>query len=77
MLGLTRIGFATYVVATMVFSIPQIVLFCFLGATGRASLIEGSGLGSSVLSIALAVTLLALISWRVRLLLRKSLPSAQ
>jgi uncharacterized membrane protein YdjX (TVP38/TMEM64 family) len=76
MLGLTRIGFATYVVATLIFSIPQIVLFCFLGATGRASLIEGSGFGSSLLSIALAVTLLALISWRVRLVLRKSLPSA-
>jgi uncharacterized membrane protein YdjX (TVP38/TMEM64 family) len=76
MLGLTRIGFATYVLATLIFSIPQIVLFCFLGATGRTSLLEGSGLGSSLLSIALAVALIALISWRVRLLLRRSLPSA-
>jgi uncharacterized membrane protein YdjX (TVP38/TMEM64 family) len=76
MLGLTRIGFATYVLATLIFSIPQIVLFCFLGATGRASLLEGSGLGSSLLSIALAAALIALISWRVRLLLRRSLPSA-
>jgi uncharacterized membrane protein YdjX (TVP38/TMEM64 family) len=76
MLGLTRIGFATYVLATLIFSIPQIVLFCFLGATGRASLLEGSGLGSSLLSIALAAALIALISWRVRLLLRRSLPAA-
>jgi uncharacterized membrane protein YdjX (TVP38/TMEM64 family) len=75
MLGLTRIGFPTYVLATLIFSIPQIALFCFLGATGRASLLEGSGVGSSALSIALAILLIALISWRVRSMLRSALPS--
>jgi uncharacterized membrane protein YdjX (TVP38/TMEM64 family) len=74
MLGLTRIGFPTYVLATLIFSIPQIVLFCFLGATGRASLLDGSGLGSSLLSIALAATLIALISWRVKSMLRSAVP---
>ena len=74
MLGLTRIGFPTYVLATLIFSIPQIVLFCFLGATGRASLLDGSALGSSLLSIALAAILIGLISWRVRSMFRNSLP---
>jgi uncharacterized membrane protein YdjX (TVP38/TMEM64 family) len=75
MLGLTRIGFSSYVVATMIFSIPQIVLFCFVGSAGRATLLDGSRTLSSLVSIGLAVTLIALISWRVRLTLRKSVPS--
>jgi len=76
MLGLTRIGFPTYVLATLIFSIPQIVLFCFLGATGRASLLDGSALGSSLLSIALAAMLIGLISWRVKSMLRNSVPQS-
>lgn len=75
MLGLTRIGFFGYVVATMVFSIPQIVLFCFVGSAGRATLLDGSNALSSLASVVLAVALITLISWRVRLVLRKSVPS--
>ena len=75
MLGLTRIGFSSYVVATMIFSIPQIVLFCLVGSAGRATLLDGSRALSSVVSIVLAVSLIALISWRVRFMLRKSVPS--
>ena len=75
MLGLTRIGFFGYVAATMIFSIPQIVLFCFVGSAGRATLLDGSNALSSLLSLVLAVALIALISWRVRLILRKSVPS--
>jgi uncharacterized membrane protein YdjX (TVP38/TMEM64 family) len=75
MLGLTRIGFPSYVVATMIFSIPQIVLFCFVGSAGRATLLDGSRAVSSLASIVLAVALIALISWRVRSMLRKSVPS--
>lgn len=75
MLGLTRIDFFGYVVATMIFSIPQIVLFCFIGSAGRATLLDGSRALSSVVSIGLAVALIALISWRVRLVLRRSIPS--
>lgn len=73
MLGLTKIGLSTYAGATLVFSIPQIFLLSFLGATGRASLLNSSTLTSSIVSIALALILIALISWRVRLMLRKSL----
>jgi uncharacterized membrane protein YdjX (TVP38/TMEM64 family) len=75
MLGLTRIGFFGYVAATMIFSIPQIVLFCFVGSAGRATRLDGSNTLSSLLSIVLAVALITLISWRVRLILRKSVPS--
>jgi hypothetical protein len=59
----------------MIFSIPQIVLFCFVGAAGRATLLDGTNALSSVISIVLAVTLITLISWRVRLMLRKSVPA--
>lgn len=75
MLGLTRIDFFGYVVATMIFSIPQTVLFCFIGSAGRATLLDGSRALSSVVSIVLAVVLIALISWRVRCVLRKSVPA--
>ena len=75
MLGLTRIDFFGYVLATMIFSIPQTVLFCFIGSAGRATLLDGSRALSSVVSIVLAVILIALISWRVRCVLRKSVPA--
>jgi uncharacterized membrane protein YdjX (TVP38/TMEM64 family) len=75
MLGLTRIGFPSYVLATMIFSIPQIALFCFIGSSGRATLLDGSRALSSLVSIVLAVALITLISWRVRLILRRSVPS--
>jgi uncharacterized membrane protein YdjX (TVP38/TMEM64 family) len=75
LLGLTRIDFPTYILATLIFSIPQIVLFCFLGSAGRETLLDGSRAMSSLVSIALAIAVIALISWRVRCMLRKSLPS--
>ena len=75
MLGLTRIDFFGYVVATMIFSIPQTVLFCFIGSAGRATLLDGSRALSSLVSIMLAVALITLISWRVRRVLRKSVPT--
>lgn len=75
MLGLTRIDFFGYVLATLIFSIPQTVLFCFIGSAGRATLLDGSRALSSAVSIVLAVILIALISWRVRCVLRKSVPA--
>src|SRR6185437_6528155 len=75
MLGLTLIDFFGYVVATMIFSIPQTVLFCFIGSAGRATLLDGSRALSSLVSIMLAVALITLISWRVRRVLRKSVPT--
>lgn len=39
--GLTRIHPMSFILATLVFSAPQVFLFTFLGATGRASLTRG------------------------------------
>ena len=36
--GLTRINLPTFILATLVFSSPQVFLFTFLGATGRSRL---------------------------------------
>jgi flagellar biogenesis protein FliO len=54
----------------VIFSIPQIVLFCFVGSAGRATLLDSSNALSSLLSLVLAVALITLISWRVRRMLR-------
>ncbi|HZM89371.1 MAG TPA: VTT domain-containing protein [Blastocatellia bacterium] len=67
--GLTRINLATFILATLVFSSPQVFLFAFLGATGRASLLEDKPLGFTLVSILVTVVIIALIGWRVRKLL--------
>jgi uncharacterized membrane protein YdjX (TVP38/TMEM64 family) len=76
--GLTNIHLATYALATFVFSAPQTFLFTFLGATGRASIMNeaSSSLLFSLLAMVLTVSIIALISWRVKSLLGKvSAPS--
>ena len=69
-LGLTHIDVKTYSLATLFFSIPQIALFCFMGASGRASVLEdGSSTASRIyllVGIALAAALIWLIGVRVR-----------
>ena len=74
--GLTRIDIRSYSIATFIFSAPQIFLFTFLGATGRASMVNaGSSSGSllfPVVGMATTVAIIALITWRVRSLLSKS-----
>lgn len=71
--GLTNVDIVTYSIATFVFSAPQVFLFSFLGATGRSSLLQdgssGLPLGFSLIALLLASTTVALISWRVRILL--------
>ena len=59
----------TAILATLVFSSPQVFLFAFLGATGRASLLEDKPLGFTLVSILVTVVIIALIGWRVRKLL--------
>jgi uncharacterized membrane protein YdjX (TVP38/TMEM64 family) len=75
--GLTKIGFLPYVVATFIFSAPQIFLFTFLGATGRSSIINDSSLsfGLVLSTIIGTVAAVALIGWRVRILLRSRVDS--
>ena len=41
--GLTRIGFVPYLLATFGFTIPQICLYVYLGALGRAALLDEDG----------------------------------
>jgi uncharacterized membrane protein YdjX (TVP38/TMEM64 family) len=40
--GLTRIGFLPFAITTFVFSIPQVVLYVYLGSAGRALLVDES-----------------------------------
>jgi uncharacterized membrane protein YdjX (TVP38/TMEM64 family) len=40
--GLTRIGFWPFAITTFVFSIPQVVLYVYLGSAGRAVLLDES-----------------------------------
>jgi hypothetical protein len=63
--GLTRIGFLPFAVTTFVFSIPQIVLYVYLGSAGRAVLLDESlstlnrvVLGTGLFSILVAVLLI-------------------
>lgn len=74
-LGLTRIDLKTYSLATAFFSIPQIALFSFMGASGRASVLEdGSSMASRIfllVGIALAAGLIWLIGVRVRQALQR------
>jgi uncharacterized membrane protein YdjX (TVP38/TMEM64 family) len=68
--GLTRIGFLPFAVTTFVFSIPQIVLYVYLGSAGRAVLLNESlsMLNRVLLGIGLASILVAalLVVRRVR-----------
>lgn len=63
--GLTRIGFLPFAVTTFVFSIPQVVLYVYLGSAGRAVLLDESlttlnrvMLGAGLVSILVAALLI-------------------
>jgi len=63
--GLTRIGFWPFAITTFVFSIPQIMLYVYLGSAGRAVLLDESlstlnrvVLGAGLVSIAIAALLI-------------------
>ena len=68
--GLTRIGFWPFAVTTFVFSIPQVVLYVYLGSAGRAVLLDESlsTLNRVLLGIGLVSILVAalLVVRRVR-----------
>lgn len=67
--GLTRINLVSFTVATLVFSSPQVFLFTFLGATGRAALLEDRPIGFALVPMLATAGIIALIAWRVRKLL--------
>ena len=74
--GLTRIGFLPFAITTFVFSIPQVVLYVYLGSAGRAVLLDESlsPLNRVVLGIGLVSILVAalLVFRRVRLATERS-----
>ncbi|MBR0741388.1 VTT domain-containing protein [Bradyrhizobium liaoningense] len=67
--GLTRIDSISFALATLIFTAPQVLLFTFLGATGRASLLEDKPIELTLLPILVTLAIIALISWRVQKLL--------
>jgi uncharacterized membrane protein YdjX (TVP38/TMEM64 family) len=67
--GLTRIKLITFILVTLIFNAPQVFIFTFLGATGRASLLEDKPLGITLLPILATAAIFGLITWRVRKLL--------
>jgi uncharacterized membrane protein YdjX (TVP38/TMEM64 family) len=73
--GLTNIGIITYSITTFIFSAPQVFLYSFLGAAGRASLLQdGSSIlpmGFSLVAVTVTVAIIVLISWRVKVLLSR------
>lgn len=72
--GLTRIGLWPYTWSTFVFTIPQIILYTYLGAIGKAALIgEGEGLSLGVMAAGGLTFLIVvlLITRRVRASMRE------
>lgn len=72
--GLTRIGLWPYAWSTFVFTIPQIVLYAYLGAIGKAALLgESGGLSLGVMAAGglTFLIVLALITRRVRASMRE------
>lgn len=73
--GLTKIDILSYSISTLVFSAPQVFLYSFLGATGRASLLE-ENLSISLIAMALIIAIVGLIAWRIKDLLSRRAPLA-
>jgi uncharacterized membrane protein YdjX (TVP38/TMEM64 family) len=72
--GLTKVGLLPYTVITTVCTMPQLVMYTYLGASGRALLLEqGSSFKRALMAVA-AVTMIAivfLVSRRVRAILAR------
>jgi uncharacterized membrane protein YdjX (TVP38/TMEM64 family) len=72
--GLTKIGLLPYTVITTICTMPQLVLYTYLGASGRALLLEeGSFLKRAMIIVAVLtmVAIVFLVSRRVRAILAR------
>jgi uncharacterized membrane protein YdjX (TVP38/TMEM64 family) len=72
--GLTRIGLWPYLWSTFVFTIPQIILYSYLGAIGKAALLgesEGLNLGIMAAGGVTFLVVVLLITRRVRASMRE------
>ena len=70
-LGLTRISFGTYVVASWVFMLPGAVAYTWLGHAGREALSGGDDL---IRNVTIAIALLAAMAFLPRLVRRLRAP---
>jgi uncharacterized membrane protein YdjX (TVP38/TMEM64 family) len=66
-LGLTRIGFLPYLLATLVFMLPGALAYTYLGFAGRETVAGGEGLIRTAL---IALALLAVVAFLPRLIMR-------
>lgn len=66
-LGLTRIPFVSYVLATWVFMLPGAIAYTWLGYAGREALAGGEGM---IRNISIALALLAAVTFLPRLVRR-------
>ena len=75
MFGLTRIGLVPYTWATFLFTIPQIILYAYLGAVGKAALLQDTGSSASLGIMAAGgltfLVVVLLITRRVRASMRQ------
>jgi uncharacterized membrane protein YdjX (TVP38/TMEM64 family) len=75
--GITRIRLLPYTVATFLFTIPQVVLYVYIGAAGRIALLEDSSstLNRAIIGIgALCLTTVAYLIWRKARMALRALP---
>jgi uncharacterized membrane protein YdjX (TVP38/TMEM64 family) len=73
--GLTNIGLLPFALITFVFTLPQIVLYAYLGASGRALLLDDGLMPLNRMLIAMALVtalvILLLVSRRIRMILAR------
>ena len=73
--GLTRIGLLPFTVITLLFTLPQIVFYTYLGASGRAMLIDDGPVAFNLIVLGIAATtmiaVLILVSKRAKVILNQ------
>jgi uncharacterized membrane protein YdjX (TVP38/TMEM64 family) len=75
--GLTRIGLVPYAMITIMFTLPQILLYTWIGASGRAILLDDGELPLSLWMMAIAATVVLTIVLLVSRRIRKILTSRE
>ncbi|QDM17928.1 TVP38/TMEM64 family protein [Tardiphaga sp. vice352] len=75
--GLTRIGLVPYAMITLIFTLPQILLYTWIGASGRAILLDDGELPLSLWMMAIAATVVLTIVLLVSRRIRKILTSRE
>ena len=73
--GLTRIGLLPFTVITLLFTLPQIVFYTYLGASGRAMLLDDGPVAFNLIVLGIAATtmiaVLILVSKRAKVILNQ------